>query len=767
MGKLSKNRIISLLAAICMLLVALMPLQTTQAKVMISGDMTVNVGQNCPVVISGTSRKPKWSSSNKAVATVNSKGWLNPLSPGKTTITAKIGSKSYKCKVTVTYFKDVSISVNKSNSYRKASGNVRNAFSGGQAADLALSCFGMDKSGGATTYNHPNGIATDGKRFFVCDSWNNRVLVYNALPTLASAKPALVLGQSNFTSSSCGYALNQMNWPVGVAVANGKLYVTDTHNHRVLVWNSIPTTNGQKADYAITSFGSSSDDAIIWPWAIWTDGTKMIVTNTRDGKIIFWNSVPTEKDTNADYVIQTEGTPRTIVTDGNWLLVGDHNIGGSHAGSRVWTSYPKSANDHEDFQYSLEAGQPGGCIADGKLVLLDAGKLLIYNKLPKSSAAMAKPSLTVGNGESHSSSNKYYYFGTGDYNQCVYAGGKLYVSLYNANKVAVFNGLPKKSTAKPNYALSGKVTGSTLLSNGLIMNPNVATNGKNLVAVSDFDWTLSVWKNIPDSSAVKADMVYTFDPVASPVDVQYYGKKLVVATRNSLYIWNSTPTSGQKWNSAVVGTIGTVNMQGIDAIATGGKYFFISDSKTNKVYVYDKVPNRTTKPVATIMGAHGSLASNGTLLTVSGNVASSSVGGDLCKTVTIYDLSNLKNITKQQVHEFTYKGERRTFNFATDCVITKDGKLVVADQGDNYVLIWNDYKNAVSGSEPDCVLGRGSTYYDSSMLTGNIPGRPVDTIGVTGKDSLVMPTFLAYDGNYLWVGEFKFSSRLLRFSGKL
>ena len=91
----------------------------------------------------------------------------------------------------------------------------------------------------------------------------------------------------------------------------------------------------------------------------------------------------------------------------------------------------------------------------------------------------------------------------------------------------------------------------------------------------------------------------------------------------------------------------------------------------------------------------------------------------------------------------------------------------MADQGDNYVLIWNDYKNAVSGSEPDCVLGRGSTYYDSSMLTGNIPGRPVDTIGVTGKDSLVMPTFLAYDGNYLWVGEFKFSSRLLRFSGKL
>ena len=56
---------------------------------------------------------------------------------------------------------------------------------------------------------------------------------------------------------------------------------------------------------------------------------------------------------------------------------------------------------------------------------------------------------------------------------------------------------------------------------------------------------------------------------------------------------------------------------------------------------------------------------------------------------------------------------------------------------------------------------------ERSICRESMRSRPVDTIGVTGKDSLVMPTFLAYDGNYLWVGEFKFSSRLLRFSGKL
>ena len=45
--------------------------------------------------------KVKWSSSNKSVATVNSKGKVVSLKSGTTTITAKAGKKKYKCKVTV------------------------------------------------------------------------------------------------------------------------------------------------------------------------------------------------------------------------------------------------------------------------------------------------------------------------------------------------------------------------------------------------------------------------------------------------------------------------------------------------------------------------------------------------------------------------------------------------------------------------------------------------------------------------------------------
>jgi len=51
--------------------------------------------------VSGTSKKVTFTSNKKSVATVNSKGKVTAKKAGKATITAKVGKKSYKCKVTV------------------------------------------------------------------------------------------------------------------------------------------------------------------------------------------------------------------------------------------------------------------------------------------------------------------------------------------------------------------------------------------------------------------------------------------------------------------------------------------------------------------------------------------------------------------------------------------------------------------------------------------------------------------------------------------
>lgn len=62
---------------------------------------TMNKGQKYTLKISGTKKKVVWSTSNKKVATVNSKGKVTAKKSGTATITAKIGSKKYKCKISV------------------------------------------------------------------------------------------------------------------------------------------------------------------------------------------------------------------------------------------------------------------------------------------------------------------------------------------------------------------------------------------------------------------------------------------------------------------------------------------------------------------------------------------------------------------------------------------------------------------------------------------------------------------------------------------
>ena len=73
--------------------------------------------------------------------------------------------------------------------------------------------------------------------------------------------------------------------------------------------------------------------------------------------------------------------------------------------------------------------------------------------------------------------------------------------------------------------------------------------------------------------------------------------------------------------------------------------------------------------------------------------------------------------------------------------------LFVADTGNNKVAIWTDINAALSGQTFNTVISSEN--------------REVPEIG---KGSLFWPGTVLYDNNYLWVGEFKFSNRLLRYS---
>jgi len=97
----------------------------------------------------------------------------------------------------------------------------------------------------------PGGLAWDSTtdRLFVSDTGNNRVLVYDTA-TVTSGEPAItVLGQGDFTSSGSATAQNRLQSPGGLALdtAGRRLFVADRDNNRVVVFDVAAVTNGENA----------------------------------------------------------------------------------------------------------------------------------------------------------------------------------------------------------------------------------------------------------------------------------------------------------------------------------------------------------------------------------------------------------------------------------------------------------------------------------------------------------------------------------------
>lgn len=64
-------------------------------------NITLVSGSKYALKVKGTTQKIKWSSSNRSVATVSSKGQVTAKNAGTATISAKVLNKTLKCKVTV------------------------------------------------------------------------------------------------------------------------------------------------------------------------------------------------------------------------------------------------------------------------------------------------------------------------------------------------------------------------------------------------------------------------------------------------------------------------------------------------------------------------------------------------------------------------------------------------------------------------------------------------------------------------------------------
>ncbi len=182
---------------------------------------------------------------------------------------------------------------------------------------------GRNSGGGASaaTLNVPTGIApcgADGGGLAVADAWNHRVLIWHRRPTGTKDVPDVVLGQADFDGgeSNRGYlhpTESTLFWPYCISWDGERLWVADTGNRRVLMWQGLPQRHGAPADLVLgqadflhrdeNGGAAPSAASMRWPHAITFPAAGLCVADAGNNRLMFWRRPPSANNAPCDVLV--------------------------------------------------------------------------------------------------------------------------------------------------------------------------------------------------------------------------------------------------------------------------------------------------------------------------------------------------------------------------------------------------------------------------------------------------------------------------------
>lgn len=269
--------------------------------------------------------------------------------------------------------------------------------------------------------NNPSGVHSDGLRLAVADTNNNRVLLWHAVPVVSGVEPDIVLGQEDFSGSMPQTAPSGMRGPQGVWIEMGRLFVADTQNSRILIWNSMPTSNGQppdlvlgqpdlntrhEADLAVGVY-EPDDQHMLDPVGVSVADGRLFVADLGFNRVMIFNSVPTQNFAAADVVVGqpdfASSTPNNV--EALCEQIGPLDDDGSRSENETPpTNIPlvvplpprREEIDPDEPRYPRRCAATlnfprFALAADGKLFIADAGndRILVYHEVPAEHGASA------------------------------------------------------------------------------------------------------------------------------------------------------------------------------------------------------------------------------------------------------------------------------------------------------------------------------------------------------------------------------------------
>ncbi|MFA6318130.1 MAG: hypothetical protein WC943_11995, partial [Elusimicrobiota bacterium] len=645
----------------------------------------------------------------------------------------------------------------------------------GQSADLvlghpnffnnAVNDNGSNISGAVSASNmaYPRGVFTDETRLFVADANNHRVLIWNTIPTSNGQAADLVLGPSSLDTNPAGPTQVRLRYPTNVFVCGSTIAVTEAETNRTMIWKNIPTSNAAPADLVLgqQDFTSGNPNSpapsaqtMSWPWGVWLDSTKVIVADRANNRVLIWNTFPDVNGKAADVVV---GHPQFDYTA---RLDNGSNVQGS-IGAKTLDG-------------------PRGVFYDGtKLYVGDAGssRVLIYNSLP--GANFASADLVVGQQDLITAQDPW-----GDDRRTwgpysvIVASGALIVSAASSNEVITFDPVPTSDFPQATRAI-GHVGAdaeflSTIINGGPFAigvnspwHPSIS-GGKLFVAefgndrVQIFDPVPSVGFSSASVVVGQKDMRSNLHAASSPGALRlngpygafYDGRKLFIADKsnNRVLGWDPAPTANFQAANFVLGhadfdttfpdaTSAAALYQPSD-VFSDGKKFFVADSGSNRVLIFNSAPAATNQSADVVVGhpqfSYSAARDNGS------NVSGSPSASNLWNPQSLFTDGEKFFVADRDNNRVLIWNSVPTLNFAAaDAAVGQpdlnsnasnnggisaatlynpsgvfsDGRsLYVADYANNRVLVWHTIP-AVSGVNADFVLGQAAFNANASVCS--------------------------------------------------
>lgn len=481
----------------------------------------------------------------------------------------------------------------------------------GQASGTAT---GANNGGlSASTLSCPSDLAWDGTYFYVADSNNHRVLVWNGFPVATGQPATIVLGQSALnlnTSNSGGLSNKSLKNPEGLLYHAGKLYVQDRGNGRVLAFDvsAGPTTYMTaglvigKPDFTTSTLSDPPTAASIANYGrMAISGTKFIYTDHGHHRVLIWNTIPATNGQSADVVL---GQPGFVTKKAN-----NGGVSGS-LGDNVY-----------------------GVATDGTNVALAVygeNRVLLWNSMASflsgaaANVVLGQPSMsstTANNGGVSASSLSGPTYVT-------FSNGRLIVCDYLNHRVLIWNSVPTANAQAANVVLGQSLmTTNAANTGGLtvgLKNPlraSVDSNGALYVADSS-NHRIAVWTSVPASSGAAISFAVgqpntgtaaagsALNQLSSPYSARVIDNKLFVADAGNqrFLVFNTVPTASGATASFAMNTVTGVNGISNHSFSAptdmewDGSRFYAVDRTDKRVLVYDGLPTSAGSEAKWVLG---------------------------------------------------------------------------------------------------------------------------------------------------------------------